>query len=53
MEFDKNNNLVSTGWFIHEDGPLPAKDVENWLKENDLTYPLDDEGVVAFKLRWL
>ncbi len=53
MAFDKDNKLTATGWFIHDDKPLPASEVEDWLKENDLTYPLDDEGVVALKLRWL
>ena len=31
--------------------PLPAKEVEKWLKENNIDLSTD-EGQVAFKLRW-
>ena len=27
--------------------------IEEWLKENNIIYPFDEDGLFQFKLRWL
>ena len=32
---------------------FPQLPIEEWIKENNITYPFDEGGVFQFKLRWL
>ena len=38
-------------WWI--DGQHVTKEVINWLHENNILYPLDEDELVLFKMRWL
>ena len=32
---------------------LPQLPIEEWLKENNISYPFDEDGLFQFKMRWL
>lgn len=40
-----------TTWWYLNDNRLPKKEVESWLKENNIDLKTND-GKMAFKLRW-
>ena len=41
----------SKSWYIN--GQHVTEEVNNWLNENNITYPFDEDGLFQFKLRWL
>ena len=41
----------SKEWYINHNDV--TKEINNWLSENNVTYPFDEDGLVQFKLRWL
>ena len=38
-------------WCIN--GQHVTKEINNWLHENNIQYPFDEDNIVQFKLRWL
>ena len=38
-------------WWIND--KEVTNEVNNWLSENNVTYPFDEDGLVLFKMRWL
>ena len=38
-------------WWI--DGQHVTKEINNWLHENNISYPFDEDELVLFKMRWL
>ena len=38
-------------WWI--DGEDVTDEVDNWLNENNISYPFDEDELVQFKLRWM
>ena len=50
LAIEWNNRTTSSSWII-DDKILPIKEVEEWLKDNDVDLKTS-EGQMAFKLRW-
>ena len=38
-------------WYIND--KEVTKEINNWLNENNITYPFDEDELVQFKMRWL
>ena len=38
-------------WRIN--GQHVTEEINNWLHENNIQYPFDEDNIVQFKLRWL
>ena len=41
----------SKEWWINDKDV--TKEINNWLHENNIQYPFDEDNMVQFKLRWL